>query len=77
LSFQWIDRIKMSGSEVNAVAVEEFKASVASKRFDTDVAPCFYNWREVFPELQVIYDNIDIIKEESKLIGQVKTYNRT
>lgn len=63
----------MSVSGVNAVPVEEFKASVASKRFDTDVAPCFYNWREVFPELQAIYDNIDIIKEESKHIGQVTT----
>ena len=58
--------------ESNSTPVGECKSSVGSKRFDTDVAPCFYNWRELFPELEFLLNNIDIIKEESKSIGQVR-----
>lgn len=36
------------------------------------VAQCFYSWREIYPELQLLLDNIEVIKEESKKIGQVQ-----
>jgi hypothetical protein len=36
-----------------------------------EVAQCFYSWREIYPELKVLLDNIDVIREESQTIGQV------
>lgn len=60
-------------SETSNASAVEFKPSVGSKRFDTEVAPCFYNWRELFPELEVLLNNIEVIKEESKSIGQVRS----
>ena len=60
-------------SETSSASAVEFKPSVGSKRFDTEVAPCFYNWRELFPELEVLLNNIEVIKEESKSIGQVSS----
>lgn len=60
-------------SEESSTPAEVMRPSVGSKRFDTEVAPCFYNWRELFPELEVLLKNIEIIKEESKSIGQVNS----
>ncbi len=50
--------------------------SVESKLFEDDaVAPNFYNWRETFPELQLVLDNIDIIKAESESIPRVNIFS--
>ncbi len=65
--------MQSSNSDVSNTSAVEFKPSVGSKRFDTEVAPCFYNWRELFPELEVLLNNIEVIKEESKSIGQVES----
>jgi hypothetical protein len=43
-----------------------------SARASLDVAQCFYSWREIYPELELLLDNIEIIKEESRSIGQVR-----
>jgi len=32
--------------------------------------PCFHQWEEIFPELAVLYDNIDVIAEEAAVVGQ-------
>jgi len=31
----------------------------------------YYNWREVYPQLQILLDNLDIIKDEVKNICKV------
>lgn len=36
------------------------------------VAKNFYYWKDVFPELQVLLDNIEIIAEEQKNISKVR-----
>ena len=36
-----------------------------------EVAPCFYHWREVYPELELLINNIEVIKKEAVSIGQV------
>jgi hypothetical protein len=54
---------------VNAVAPSKtsvsFSASVA--------APCFYHWKEIYPELDILIKNIDIIRQEALNIGKVST----
>ena len=47
------------------------ETAIAAPVFDSEVAPCFYHWREMYPELEILYNNINIIKEEAKSIGQV------
>jgi hypothetical protein len=37
-----------------------------------EVAQCFYSWRELYPELKILLDNIDVIREEAQTIGQVQ-----
>lgn len=31
--------------------------------------PNYYNWRDTYPELSILFENIDILKNESKLIN--------
>ena len=33
------------------------------------VAPKFYDWRETFPQLQLLYDNVAVLADESKTIN--------
>lgn len=33
------------------------------------VAPKFFNWRETFPQLQLLYDNVPLLQEESASIS--------
>mmetsp|Transcript_32183 Transcript_32183/g.54281 ORF Transcript_32183/g.54281 Transcript_32183/m.54281 type:complete len:246 (+) Transcript_32183:72-809(+) len=49
-----------------AVSHNEATASVVTVSNETTgaVAPCFYSWQGLYPELQILLDNIEIIKEE-------------
>jgi hypothetical protein len=31
--------------------------------------PNYYNWKEIFPQLHILFENIEILKYESKLIN--------
>ncbi len=42
---------------------------------DEEQAANFYYWRDVFPELQVVYENIKVIQEEAKSIPKVTNRN--
>ena len=62
----------MDASAGSSEECRDFQPTVANaKIFSSDVAPCFYSWREIFPELELLHENIDTIREESKAIGQV------
>lgn len=50
----------------------EADSFVASTSYSPDVAPCFYSWRDMYPELSILQQNIDIIKAEAAAIGQVQ-----
>lgn len=39
---------------------------------EEDLTPNFYDWKDIFPQLKVLIDSIDIIKEEAKNIKNVK-----
>jgi hypothetical protein len=39
-------------------------------------APCYYHWREMYPEMQLLIDNIEVIKQEAAAIGQVGSVYR-
>lgn len=43
---------------------DEVPASASAEPI-TPVAPRYYDWREVFPQLQILYDNISVLAEES------------
>lgn len=36
-----------------------------------ETTPNYFNWKEVYPELQVLLDNFQVISEEAKNIGMV------
>lgn len=42
-----------------------------SSSYSPDTAPCFYSWKEIYPELEILQQNIDVIKMEAEAIGQV------
>jgi len=33
-----------------------------------NVAPRYYDWRELFPQLQLLYDNVDVLAEEAATV---------
>ena len=35
-----------------------------------EIAENYYDWKEIYPELQILLDNIDVIKAESEKIPQ-------
>ncbi len=39
---------------------------------DEEQAANFYYWRDIFPELQVVFENIKVIQDEAKLIPKVR-----
>jgi hypothetical protein len=59
----------MNTNEPESKADAEFVPT--SAKGSLDVAQCFYSWREMYPELELLLDNIEVIKEESRSIGQV------
>jgi hypothetical protein len=57
--------------EVGSDSPETVDSAQGNRSEREEVAQCFYSWRELYPELKVLLDNIDVIKEESQTIGQV------
>jgi hypothetical protein len=48
----------------------EFKSG--NKENDLPESPNYFNWRETFPELEIIYYNKSVILEEMKQIQRVR-----
>jgi hypothetical protein len=63
----------MNKDELECKAEAEFVPT--SAKGSLDVAQCFYSWREMYPELELLLDNIEVIKQESRSIGQVSLPN--
>jgi hypothetical protein len=42
-----------------------------SKDEKYDQSPNYYDWREIFPQLQILRDNIEILKIDSQAIESV------
>jgi hypothetical protein len=49
-------------------------ANISDKILEPGSGPSFYEWMEVFPELQVLIDNFEDILEEAKTVHTVKFY---
>lgn len=54
----------------DVTAVDEFTPTTAS--LSSGVAQCFYSWREMYPELEILLENIEVLKKEAKTIEKVK-----
>lgn len=63
---------EVSNGECEMHSPAGFTASTPT--FDSEVAQCFYSWREMYPELKLLLDNIDVIKREAAIIGQVTNF---
>ena len=44
--------------------------SIEEKYDDT---PNYYNWVEIYPQLKILLDNLNVLKEDAKLINTVNT----
>jgi hypothetical protein len=52
---------------------DESKSETKSENKENDLlsSPNYFNWRETFPELEIIYYNKSVISEEMKQIQRV------
>jgi hypothetical protein len=37
-------------------------------------SPNFFDWRKIYPELQILYDNVNVLLTESENLPQVNSY---
>ncbi len=49
------------------------RTSPQESKSGEQVAPNFYYWRDIFPELQIVYENIDVIAREAETISKVSS----
>lgn len=61
--------VEPGAMDAPAGLVVEFPAAEESP------SPSFFEWTEVFPQLQVLIDNYDTIKEEAEAIAHVSFQN--
>ena len=61
----------MPGQDVDAVDVTTASSPPTAVAQPVGVAPAFYEWQEIYPELQILLDHFDEIVAEAKTVPKV------
>lgn len=61
----------MSGQDVEATNVTAADAPSEAIARPMDTAPAYYDWQELYPELQILLDHFDEIVAEAKTVPKV------
>lgn len=63
----------MPGQDVEVADVSASSPPSEAVAQPVDIAPAFYEWQEIYPELQILLDHFDEIVAEAKTVPKVET----